>query len=471
METPSFFERLNTRIRNSTTIKLLTMGLLILLLLIPALMIQDLIREREQRRQSAIREVSGKWGLAQTLTGPLLILPYRTYATTDDGRTLTTTRHAYFLPEALEVNGEIVPETRYRGIYEVVVYTSTLSVRGHFAPPNFADWDIADADILWQEATMAVGLSDLRGINENVVVQWNGTPHTFNPGVEANDVLDSGISTRVPVSAAAPPPGQYTFSLDLDLNGSGALMMVPLGQETTLHLASTWATPSFDGAFLPDEREVTGDGFTAQWRVLHLNRNYPQQWRGTLPAQSSPSPDYNRDYIMEMEPAYKASSGLSASAYGVRLLLPVDRYQKTMRAAKYAVLVIVFTFLTFFFAEIRQRERVHPFQYILVGLALCLFYALLLSLAEYMLFNIAYVLAGGATVALVALYARSIFHTMRLALITGGVLLIVYGFVFVMLQLEDYALLVGSIGLFVALALTMYLSRSIDWYGERRAAP
>ncbi len=444
MENPSFFERLNTRIRNSMTIKLLTMGILVLLLLIPASMIQSLVREREYRRQDAIQEVSGKWGHAQTLAGPLLTIPYRSYHTTDEGRTITTTHHAYFLPEALAINGAITPETRYRGIYEVVVYTTQLAFNGHFPLPDFAEWGIEEADILWNEATIAVGISDLRGINEQVVLGWNGGTATFNPGVEASDVLDAGISTRVPVTSTPPVAGHYAFSFDLDLNGSGALMATPLGQETTLHLTAPWATPSFDGAFLPDDRTVSADGFEADWRVLHLNRNYPQQWRGAAP-------------------------NLTESAFGVRLLLPVDRYQKTTRAAKYAILVIALTFLVFFFTEVRHRERAHPFQYILVGLALCLFYALLLAVAEHTLFNLAYWLAGLATIGLVALYSRSIFKSTRHALVTGGVLVVVYGFVFVILQLEDYALLVGSLGLFVALAITMYLSRSIDWYGVQEA--
>jgi inner membrane protein len=244
---------------------------------------------------------------------------------------------------------------------------------------------------------------------------------------------------RVPVTAQAPETGVYTFAFDLDLNGSQALRFVPLGRETNVQLASTWATPSFDGAFLPDERTVTDDGFSSDWRVLHLNRNYPQQWRGT-------------------------SVALNESAFGVTLLVPVDQYQKSMRAAKYAILVIALTFLVFFFAEIRNRERVHPFQYILVGLALCLFYTLLLAASEQVAFNLAYVVAGLATIGLVTAYTRSIFASRTLSLLTGGVLLVLYGFVFVILQLQDFALLVGSIGLFVALALTMYLSRNIDWY-------
>lgn len=447
METPSFFERLNSWIRNSITIKLMSMGILILLLLIPAFMIQSLIQERDFTRQGAIEEVSSKWGHAQTIVGPVLMIPFKVYRTTDDDKLIETTQHAYFLPETLLINGNITPETRYRGLYEVVVYNTTLTTTGHFSPPDFSEWSIDPAHILWNEAAIAVGISDMRGIQERVDLVWNKETLSFDPGLETSNVIDAGISVRIPIDTEA-APDRYAFSFDLNLNGSQSLNFVPLGKETKVDIQSPWSTPSFDGAFLPEERTVTDEGFDAHWRVLHLNRNYPQQWRGT-------------------------QNGLQASSFGVNLLLPVDQYQKSMRAAKYAILIIALTFLTFFFTEIRNRNRVHPFQYVLVGLALCLFYVLLLSLSEHMSFNLAYLLAGGATIGLVAAYSKSIFQTSFLSLVLGGILVVLYGFVFTILQLEDYALLVGALGLFLALMLTMYLSRNIDWYamGEEPAKP
>lgn len=445
MENASYYDRINRRIRNSVTLKLLSMGILMLLLLIPASMIESLIYEREFTRQEVITEINDKWGHAQTLAGPVLIVPYKVYRTTDDDRFVETTEYAYFLPETLRVEGKVTPETRYRGIYEVVVYTTTLSYTGHFTPPDFSDWDIDPEHILWDDAVLAIGISDLRGINETIKLRWNSTSFDVEPGVEARAVMDAGVSVRVPVVSTPPSSGRYDVAFEVNLNGSEALHFVPLGKETRVHLASSWNTPSFDGAFLPDTRTVTEEGFTADWRVLHLNRNYPQQWRG-------------------------AKVNLYESAFGVKLLLPVDQYRKSMRAAKYAILIIAFTFLTFFLTEIRNREkRAHPFQYILVGLALCLFYALLLSLSEHVPFNAAYVLASLATISAVTAYARSIFKTRFLSLLTGLVLLVLYGFVFIILQLQDYALLVGSLGLFVALTLTMYLTRNINWYAMGEA--
>ena len=439
MENNSFLDRLNTRLRNSVTMKLVTMGILILILLIPATMIESLIREREGRRTNAIFEISAKWGHEQTVAGPILSVPYLVRAVDQEGNVITNRQHAFFLPESLEMNGTLQPEIRYRGMYEAVVYRSSLQVRGSFSPPDFSEWKIEDQDILWDEASIHVGISDLRGIDEQMVLDWNGQSLPFDPGISVQGLLESGISaSKLNLTASAT---SIPFSFAISLNGSDAIMFSPLGKETNVELTSAWNTPSFDGAFLPDEREVREDGFEASWTVFHLNRNFPQQWRN-------------------------ARHDLLAASFGTRLLLPVDQYQKSMRASKYAVLVIVFTFLVFFFAEVKNKERIHPFPYILVGLALCLFYALLLAISEHSSFGMAYLGGGVATIGLITLYSRALFKKKLLSGVVAGVLATVFTFVFVILQLEDFALLVGAVGLFVALAITMYLSRGIDWYNK-----
>ena len=437
MDNTSFLDRLNTWLRNSVTMKLVTMGILILLLLIPASMIESLIREREGRRATAILEISEKWGHAQTLAGPILTIPYLVRAVDQEGQVITNRQNAFFLPQTLTIDGSLLPERRYRGMYEAVVYQSTIRVEGLFDAPDFSEWKIENNDILWDEASIMVGISDLRGINEQMTLQWEGASLPFDPGVPVQGLVPSGISAQnLGLTADL---SSISFSFDVSLNGSDMIMFAPLGNETNVKLTSDWNTPSFDGAFLPDEREVTGDGFTASWTVFHLNRNFPQQWRNT-------------------------GQDLLSASFGTRLLLPVDQYQKTMRASKYAVLVIVFTFLVFFFAEIKNKERIHPFPYILVGLALCLFYTLLLALSEHSTFGLSYLAAGSATVALVTLYSRALFTQKRLSWVVAGVLSTVFVFVFVILQLEDFALLVGAVGLFVALSITMYLSRGIEWF-------
>jgi inner membrane protein len=256
--------------------------------------------------------------------------------------------------------------------------------------------------------------------------------------MSATKISDSGVSVMAPLDLKSAKT--YKFSFDLNLNGSQSLNFIPLGKETNINLASKWANPSFDGAFLPDQRQVSKDGFTAQWKILSLNRNYPQSF--------SESDSYS----------------IKDSAFGVKFLVPIDQYQKITRSVKYAIMFIALTFLTFFFVEIFNKKRIHPIQYLLVGFALLVFYTLLLSISEHTNFNFAYILSSIATIILITLYSKAIFKNNFLSLLLGCILIILYGFMYVVLQLQDYALLMGSIGLFIVLAAVMYASRKIDWY-------
>ena len=421
--------------RHSLNFKLLSMAVVILLLIIPSVIISVLIEERSNTADEATEEVSQKWGYAQIVTGPMLVVPFKEARQNNAGEAVQRTRHAYFLPESLHFEGSIAPSVRYRGIYEVTVYTAGLSVAGTFAAPTFADWEVETEDILWNEATVILGIRDMRGINEVITLNWNGREAEFTGGIEANDVVALGVSARVDASAGG------DFSFDLSLNGSRSISVVPAGKETLVTLTSPWPSPKFDGAFLPDEREVSDEGFTATWHVLDLNRPYPQRWRD-------------------------ATHGVAESAFGVSLVLPVDHYRKALRASRYAFIVITLTLLTFFLIEVRQKKHAHPFQYILVGLMLCLFYTLLLSISEHVSFNAAYAIAGLSTITVIACYIQSVYHTRVLSALTAAVLVVLYLFIYLLLQLEDYALLSGSIGLFIALALTMYLTRNVQWYAH-----
>jgi len=229
--------------------------------------------------------------------------------------------------------------------------------------------------------------------------------------------------------------------MTLDLNGSSSLYFIPIGKETNVSLTSAYKTPSFDGAFITDSNIVDNKGFKANWKVLNLNRNFPQEWTNSA---------YN----------------ISEAAFGVNLLIPVDHYQKSMRSAKYAIMFILLTFLVFLFTEILNGFKIHPVQYLLVGLALIIFYTLLLSISEHVGFTWAYLISSGAIILLISLYSKTIFKENRLMALLAGILIILYGFLFVILRSEDYALLIGSIGLFIVLCVIMYLSRKIKWYGD-----
>ncbi len=445
MEHPesSVLGRFGQWVKTSLLVKLFSIGILILLLLIPNAMIGDLIGERQYRREEAAREVSASWGAAQTLTGPLLTIPYSEWTQVDDGKRVETVHNACFLPHELNIGGDIAPELRKRGIYDIVLYQAELSLSGAFARPDFAALNIAPENVHWDQAKLSLGITGMSGIKSNILLDWSGANIRLEPGVADAQLLASGVSNAVPL---APEGERYPFSIGVKLNGHDHLQFEPLGRETKVKLRSKWPSPSFEGEFLPDQRSVGPEGFDAAWTVLDLNRNYPQQWKGTV---HSFNPTVN-----QRQP----------TSFGVRLLQTVDGYAKTERSSKYAILVIGLTFLIYFFFETLRKFHIHPFQYLLVGLALSVFYLLLLSLSEHLGFNPAYLIAATVTTVLIGVYSAGVFGNQRLAVQLFLLLAMIYGFIFVVLQLEDYALLAGSVGIFAALAAVMYYSRHVDWY-------
>jgi inner membrane protein len=430
MTNPSFFQE------HSITFKGILIAILALILLIPTSMVESIIYDRESRRQTAISEISEKWGAPQTIVGPVLSVPYLSESKDEQGKIVSTQSFVHFLPDSLQVNGKITPEKRTRGIYEVIVYQSDMQLSGQFSAIKSRAADIISAKTLqWNNSVLTIGIPDLRGIEEQIELQWNNEKKLFNTGVLMTDFTTSGV--HVPVTLK--DNETIHFATRIQLKGSDKLYFTPVGKVTNLKLASSWANPSFDGSFLPDTRNVTAEGFTADWKVLHLNRNFPQTW-------------------------LNQSGDIAASGFGVNLLLPVDSYQKATRATKYAILFIALTFIAFFFNEMRGTGRVHPFQYVLIGLALVIFYTLLISMSEYLGFNSAYWIAAAMTVGLVTLYARSLFPSSVMSNLIGGTLVLLYVFLFTLIQLQDYALLIGSLGLFAILAGLMYLSKKIEWY-------
>ena len=413
-----------------------------LVLMIPTSMIKSLIQEREHTQRQAINEVSSKWGEEQTLIGPFVTIPFvryiKEYSALDSAhKTVELIDYAHVLPSELNITGNIMPEPRYRGIYEIVVYNSKILVSGQFNNLSLSQLDIPKENIRFNKAKIGLGIDDLRGIEEQVKLNWNNEVFSFNPGVMTKNVVKSGINSDIRIDEG--DSTVYHFSFTLDLKGSQLLYFTPVGKITDINIESTWDNPSFNGAFLPDSRSVSDSGFTANWNVLHLNRNYPQIWK---------SSQYS----------------IRNSRFGIDLLLPVDNYQKSYRSIKYAILFIVFTFIVFFFIEILNKIYIHPIQYILVGIALVVFYTLLLSISEHVKYNFAFILSALATLILIAGYIKAILKSNALTYLITGILLVIYSFIFVIIQLQDFALLIGSIGTFLILALVMYFSRKIDWY-------
>ena len=432
-------------LRTNIYIKLFFITILITLLLIPTHMVKDLIYEREAVQNSAIREVSQKWGNGQTISGPYISIPYDHLVERFNKKDSTTAvvklkKWIHFMPENLEINGEIIPEKRYRGIYEVAVYESDLNIKGNFDPLNLKQFDIEKENVHFEKATLNIGISDLRGIERQVNLNWNGDTTLFTSGTSTTQVESEGIHAKAPMSNQ--DSLSYPFDFQLKLKGSGHLYFTPIGKTTDIKLTSNWETPSFTGSFLPDERTIDQNGFTAHWNILHLNRNFPTAWIGDT---------------------YQ----LSGSRFGTNLLLPVDNYIKSHRVARYAVLFIVLTFLIFFFVEVFKKVFIHPIQYLLIGIALVVFYTLLISFSEHVKFNYAYLIATTLTLLLISGYTTAIVKSRIIGGFMLSVLVVLYTFIFIIIQQEDYALVLGSVGVFTILVLVMYFTRKTDWYNIR----
>jgi inner membrane protein len=433
-------EKMSNGLFNSAGFKLALITFLTLLLLIPANMIMNLIREREERRDETIKEVTTVWGNEQTLCGPILTIPYKVTEKTGQNEYKTVIMHAHFLPDNFNVEGNVEPEVRYRGIYKAVTYHTQLHITGQFTGADLASLNVKPEQIDGDKAWIEIGIPDMRGINKEIVLHWGDTVLPVIPGIPSQELSTSGIHSEVPVT----DPADINFAFDLDLNGSYSLNFIPVGKETNVRLTSAWNSPSFNGAFLPDDRKITKSGFTANWNILQLNRNYPQQWTGN-------------------------QYSLGESAFGVDLITPVDTYQKSMRSVKYALLFIGLTFLVLFFSEVLTNTRIHPVNYLLTGIALCIFYSLLTALAEHISFALAYLISSLTILAMIAIFAHSLYRNRKVTLTVVGVLVALYTFLYVILQLMDYSLLFGNIGLVIILGLVMYFSRKINWYSTVRS--
>jgi inner membrane protein len=430
-------------IRNSPLVRLLLIGFLLLLLQIPILMIKAQIGEREDRRRAAVNEVTEKWGKEQSVIGPMLTVPYvwRWIEPGDGGKQTirTETRQATFLPDDLTIQGRMESETRYRGIFEVPVYRMTLEVKGRFVKPDFTGWGVDAKDIQWDRAALSVRISDARAIQNQAALNWNGQDEPFLPGIGEFGGTKSGIHAALKGRLT---DERFEFSFPLILNGSDGAFFAPLGHTTTVNVTSNWSSPSFQGNWLPNNRVVTDKGFDADWTIPYLGRNYPQRWTSDT----------------------TLGDAIETSQFGLRLISPVDQYRMAHRSIKYETLFLLLTFLSIWLFEVLVKIRVHSIQYLLVGAAMALFYLLELSLSEHLGFPMTYLIASTAVVGLVSAYSISVLKRAGRGAVMGAVVAALYGYLYVLLNNEDYALLVGSSGLFLILGLVMYLTRRIDWF-------
>lgn len=416
--------------RHRLILKVGIIAILIILLLIPKSMVDDLISERQYRSYEAQDEVNTKWGSEQQIIGPILTINNNTKKYNGE--------NIYILPQSLDINAKLKSQTLKRGMYDMVVYSTEVIIKGSFA---LEDEIYKDGKLLIDSsAVINVALSDLRGLTQQVALDWGGDNLTLVSGINSCHIASMGVNTPINLNSFVTNNNNVEFTLKLSFNGSRSIMFAPLGLNTTTTVSSNYTNPSFDGEFLPQTRQVTDSGFTASWKVLNINRNYPQLFTGTY-------------HLGQIE----------NSLFGVNLLTPVDQYQQATRTVKYAFLIIILTFVLSFFIEVIQRRNIHPMQYLLIGLTLCLFYSLLISISEHIGFELAYLISSIMTVAMITLYMMGVLRIRRTAFTIGGVLAGLYGYIYTLIQMESYALVTGSIGLFVIMACIMYFSLKIKW--------
>jgi len=450
-------EKPPSRFKDSVLAKVASIAFLMLILLIPLGMIDSLLDERLARRDGTISEITATWGKEQTIVGPLLIIPYRYAYTGWVEETIkkgdqeirrqkqvneTRTANAYFLPNHLSMKGNLKPNKLHRGIYDAIVYTGNLNITGQFSQLEFPS-----KDILWNQATISFALSDLRGTHETLMLEANQQKRPLIPGSLVPGFV-SGVQTNLD-GLLSDEKKDLSVSLNLVLNGSSGLQIAPLGIQNEVNLQSSWQDPSFNGAFLPTQRNISDKGFKAQWQVSYYGRDYPQHWT------SNETDVFNANVV-------------SSSLFGVTLVSPIDSYRNVERSIKYGILFITLVFTSFFLFEVSGKVKIHPFQYLLVGAALCLFYLALLSLSEFIAFALAYIVAACLSTVLVTLYSMAVLKSGQRGVLMAVGLLTTYGFLYVTLQATDYALLIGTIGLFIALSLVMYITRNIDWYAQNQ---
>jgi inner membrane protein len=441
-------EPANLRGGSEITKRVILLGLLMALVLIPLYLVHDLVMERYDRSQAVAEDVASQWGQQQLIAGPVVSVPYLVHIQDlVNGAKIERTkrRSASFLPDSLAITATAKTEKRYKSIYELLVYAADIRLTGRLPAASFAGLHVAPGDVLWDEASVAIGVADMGGIRQ-LVLKLDGKALDPVPGMMRGQLFAGGAHAAL---QSANSQTAHDFAIEIQLNGSGQLQFLPMGNQTTVEVTSNWPHPGFTGNFLPAERSIGAQGFTARWKVSALARSYPQVW-------TNDQLDFSQ---------------VNDGRLGVELTLPGDAYQQIDRIVKYGILVIGLTFATIFVVDLLKSARTHFVQYLQVGAALCLFYLLALSLAEQIRFVYAYSIASAADIGMIALYlARTV--SRFTGLLVGAVLAAIYGYMYMLLQMEDFVLLSGTVGLFLALGCVMYATRNVDWFslGQRLEA-
>jgi inner membrane protein len=433
--------------------------LLILALWIPLALVQGVVSDRQHLQRQVEETIATTSTGPQRIAGPLLIVPYvvsELVVTTDDkGREKThwgnSDHHAVFLPEMLDYDGEVGIEEKYKGLYKSLLYQTKGVWKARFnVPVNLGtgiDAKHATKRFMAGKAFVAVGLSDVRGLRGTPKISWDATE--IEVSNSANwPALGDGLHAIIGALDAR-EARLHEMTMQLDIAGTSMLSIAPLGKTTTVQLRAAWPHPNFGGRFLPTSKQIDDKGFVAKWEVSQLS---------------------SKNAALVMMPARADSQPTLLETFDVAFIEPVNIYLKAERAVKYGILFVVLTFAAFFLLETMKNLRIHPLQYGLVGLALAIFFLLLVSLSEHIPFLLAYLSASVACISLIAYYLSHVLGGAKYGLFFGASLTALYGVLYGLLLSEDNALVLGSLLLFVVLAVVMLVTRKFDWFKLGRAA-
>lgn len=433
-------------IKDPVILKGLTMFLLVGLLLIPLALISEVVSERSHRKTVTEDEIISNFGGELIINNPMIVVPYSFIEGTGSFKKEVKTK-AYFLPNTINISGEIIPEVRNRGIYEFLLYTSHIEVSGTFDRLDFSGISVDIEEIFWDEAYLEIEVSDLKGLRQKPQLNLNEEQLILE-----NETSRSGFYAGGLKSSIDSKQDGYTFSGNLSVQGGRSIRFIPTATETHIDLKSSWQSPSFFGSYLPKEHNITeGEGFTANWYILAFTNNF-----STVMSEC----DIQNTYIFD-------------TLLGVNLKVPVDIYLMTERSLKYGILFLILPFIVFFLFEIFSKIKVHPFHYMFVGITASLFFLLLIAISEHYSFKVGYITGVLAVSSLITYYACHFLKSIKRGVVILPIMFISYTFMYVMINSEDYALLMGTLGLFSIVAGIMITTRKVDWYKveEKSALP
>lgn len=430
---------------NQLMSKLMTLAVLIIVSWTATMFVQGVTQERENTQKTTTSEISEQWSRPQVIAGPVITIPIEKTIITSTGEKVLSTDILTLLPQKLSYESQVASQILNRGVYETSVYTTSINGSGNFDLTDIEIKPSPDTQILWNKAVVSINVSDTRGISSMFNLTLNNNIYKMLPSSEFSTLDTNGVHTNISIDPNQP---NYAFTFEMPIKGSREISFLPLGEDTNVVVKSNWNAPSFTGEFLPEERSISENGFEAMWKITSYGKNLPQYWTGN-------SSGVNNDSLL-------------TKTFGVGLYQGVDFYTMIDRSIKYSILFITLTFLTFFMYEILSGLRIHPMQYLLVGMAIALFYLLLLSFAEIIGFLPAYLFSTITITALITGYCFSILKAKKRAFTIGSLLIALYGYLYILLQLEQLSLVFGSVLLLGVLATVMYITRNLDWYSVNK---